>query len=270
MQLSIAPEVLDTVDDVGRAAALLIAEGIETATAENRRFILGCPTGRSPKSTYQHLAQIVAERDLDLSRVVIALMDEYVVRDGAGFHLVDPELAHSCVGYGRREILSPLNEAATPQKRVPEENLWYPDIHRPSAYDEDLRTAGGIDLFLLASGASDGHIGLNQAGAGVDTVTRIVELGDATRRDNLETWPSLHSIEETPRYGITVGIGTILNLSRAVVMIVTGEHKQETARRLAAADEYEPDWPATAISQCGFPRFLVDRSAAGFLLPAPA
>jgi glucosamine-6-phosphate deaminase len=64
---------------------------------------------------------------------------------------------------------------------------------------------------------------------------------------------------------VTVGIRTIRELSRSVIMIVTGEHKQSTVRRLASAENYEPDWPATILTQCSSPRFLVDRSAAGLL-----
>jgi glucosamine-6-phosphate deaminase len=64
---------------------------------------------------------------------------------------------------------------------------------------------------------------------------------------------------------VTVGIGTIRELSRSAIMVVTGEHKSTTVRRLAAADAYEPDWPATVVTQCASPRFLVDRSAASLL-----
>ncbi|GAB3583406.1 glucosamine-6-phosphate deaminase [Leifsonia lichenia] len=274
--MRIAPEILDTPDDVGRAAAEQIADAIAAANAEGRTFVLGCPTGRSPLTTYEQLAAIVAERDLDLSTVVIALMDEYVEQAGGEraaedreFRAVDPALAHSCVGYGERDILARLNAGALPEHRIPERNLWHPDPRDPDgAYDRRLAEAGGIDLFLLASGASDGHVALNPVGAGADTVTRVVALGDDTRRDNLDTFPTLGSLDEAPRYGVTVGISTIRELSRSVIMVVTGEHKQPTVRRLAAADAYEPEWPATVLTQCASPRFLVDRSAAALLQTA--
>ncbi|KQR50746.1 hypothetical protein ASF88_16045 [Leifsonia sp. Leaf336] len=264
--MRIAPEILDTADDVGREAAAEIADAIAEAAAHGRTFVLGCPSGRSPIATYAHLAALVAERDLDLSRVVVALMDEYVEEAEGGFRAIDPDLPHSCVGFGRREILGLLNAAATPEHRIPEENLWYPDAAAPAGqYDRALAEAGGIDVFLLASGASDGHVALNPVGAGADTVTRVVPLGEDTRRDNLGTFPTLRSLDEAPRFGVTVGIATIRELSRRALMVVTGEHKRETVQRLAAADAYEPDWPATVLSECSDARFLVDRSAAGLL-----
>ena len=267
--MSIAPEILATPDDVGRAAATQIADAIEAAARQGRPFVLGCPSGRSPMTTYEQLALIVGERDLDLGCVIVALMDEYVEKTADGFRAVDPSLPHSCVGFGRRDILERLNAAARPGRGIPERNLWYPD---PSAadgdYDRALEGIGGIDVFLLASGASDGHVALNPVGAAAGTVTRVVPLGEDTRRDNLGTFPTLGSIEHAPRYGVTVGIRTIRALSRSVIMVVTGEHKQYTVQRLAAAEGYEPDWPATVFTECASPRFLVDRSAAGLLQTA--
>lgn len=265
----IAPEILDSPDDVGRAAATQIADAIETASAEGRRFVLGCPSGRSPLTTYQQLALLVIERDLDLSGVVIVLMDEYVEKTAGGFRAVDESLPHSCVGFGRRDIVERLNTVARPGRRIPDGNLWSPDPQAADGdYDRAIEDAGGIDVFLLASGASDGHVALNPVGSGADTVTRVVALGDDTRRDNLGTFPTLKSLDEAPRYGVTVGIRTIRELSRAVIMVVTGEHKQSTVQRLAAAEAYEPSWPATIVTQCASPRFLVDRSAAGLLQTA--
>ncbi|GAB2873846.1 6-phosphogluconolactonase [Streptomyces mayteni] len=266
--MRVSPEVYDSPDQVGRFAAEMIADGIRLAGEAGRPFVLGCPSGRSPMGTYRQLAGLVAERDLDLRRVIIALMDEYVLHDGDDVRLIDADLPHSCVGFGRRHILEPLNAAALPNAGIPESNLWFPDPRRePGEYDRALAAAGGIDLFLLASGASDGHIALNPAGSAADSRTRVVELGEGTRRDNLATFPTLRGLDEVPRHGVTVGIATIRDLARAVVMIATGAHKQTTVRRLAAAEGYEPDWPATVLSDCASPRFLTDREAAA-LLPA--
>ncbi|GAA3112042.1 glucosamine-6-phosphate deaminase [Kribbella aluminosa] len=267
--MHVPPEVHDSADQVGLLAAEDIAAGIESAAEAARSFVLGCPSGRSPLRTYAHLADLVAQRNLDLSHLIIALMDEYVVRTADGFKLVDPELPHSCVGFGRRQILEPLNAAAGPGHRIQAQNLWYPDpAAEPGAYDDTLAAAGGIDLFLLASGASDGHIALNPPGTATDSVTRVVELGEDTRRDNLETFPSFRQLDDVPRYGVTVGTATIRDLSRAVVMVVTGAHKQVTVQRVASADSYEPDWPATVLSDCASPRFLADRAAATLLSAA--
>ena len=49
-----------------------------------RPFLLGCPGGRSARTTYRHLARRAAAERLDLSALVIVMMDEYVIADPTG------------------------------------------------------------------------------------------------------------------------------------------------------------------------------------------
>src|SRR5690606_14207991 len=131
-------EVHDSPTAVGLRAAEVIARGIAAAAAEGRRYVLGCPSGRSPLPTYAELARLVAERGLDLRPVIIALMDEYVSRTGDGFAPVDDRLPHSCVGFARRCILAPLNAAAAPGRGVGEHGLRHPDpAAAPGEYDRE-------------------------------------------------------------------------------------------------------------------------------------
>ncbi|WP_308467137.1 6-phosphogluconolactonase [Rathayibacter soli] len=263
--MQVTAQIFETPDDVGQQAALLIADAI--VAAGDRPFVLGCPSGRSPVSTYRALAAETTRRRLDLSRVVIALMDEYVELDPPGYRLVDAGRAHSCVGFGRREIVAPLSAAAGPGKGITPDNLWFPQLENPGDYDRKLEAAGGIDVFLLATGASDGHIALNPIGSDRQSMTRIVELEESTRRDNLDTFPSFTGLDDVPRVGATVGIQTIQKLSRTVIMIALGEQKSEAVRRISAATEYDPSWPATILSECNSPLFLIDRAAAALLEP---
>lgn len=249
---------------LGRSLAERIADGIEAAASDGRRYVLGCPGGRSPMTTYTALARIVAERGIDLGHVVVVMMDEYVTTDPrtGGRRAVDAELAHSCRRFGRDVIVAPLSAAAGPGRGVSADRFWVPDPAAPEAYDERIAAAGGVDLFILASGASDGHIGFNPPGSPPDSTTRVVELAASTRRDNLVTFPTLGTLDEVPRHGVTVGIGTIRRLSRSVVMVVHGADKTETARRLATAEGYDPRWPATVISECANAALFLDEAAA--------
>ena len=45
-------------------------------------------------------------------------------------------------------------------------------------------------------------------------------------------------------------------------MVVLGSDKAEAAARLAAADHYDPTWPATVLSECAAPDLYVDEAAA--------
>jgi glucosamine-6-phosphate deaminase len=226
--------------------------------------LLGCPSGRSPSSTYAALAEIVAAERLDLSHLVIVMMDDYLVRaeDGSLGH-EDERAEHSCRRFGREQIVALLSAAAGPGRGVPAAGLWFPDPAVPDGYDDRISEAGGIDVFLLASGATDGHVAFNAPGSPRSSRTRVVELPDSTRSDNLATFPSFGGdLDRVPSYGVTVGISTIADLSREVVLLLHGADKATAAERLANAGTYDQDWPATVFVECREAHFFVDATAA--------
>jgi glucosamine-6-phosphate deaminase len=260
----VEPTVFDGPEAVGRALAALIADRIEEAGA-GRTFLLGCPSGRSPWTTYVALAREVAARCLDLTGLVIVMMDEYVERDdGTGeMRLIDPAAPHSCLRFGQTEIVDRLNAAAGQGRGITRDRYWVPDPAAPGDYDRNIADHGGVDLFILASGAGDGHVAFNPPGTGPDTATRVIRLADQTRRDNLHTFPSFgKDIDRVPRYGVTVGVGTIREQSKQVVMVAHGAPKARAVRRVAAADGYRPEWPATILADCARPLLFIDEAAA--------
>jgi len=262
--MRVQPTVFDGPEAVGRALAALIADRIEGAGA-GRSFLLGCPSGRSPWTTYVELAREVAARRLDLTGLVIVMMDEYVERDhGTGeMRRIDPAAPHSCLRFGQAEIVDRLNAAAGPGRGISPDRYWVPDPAAPGDYDRRIADHGGVDLFILASGAGDGHVAFNPPGTGPDTATRVIPLAEQTRRDNLHTFPSFgKDIDRVPQYGVTVGVGTIREQSKQVVMVAHGAPKARAVRRVAAADSYQAEWPATILADCARPRLFVDEAAA--------
>ncbi|MFE2847768.1 6-phosphogluconolactonase [Streptomyces scopuliridis] len=261
-----SPIVFPDPEVLGRKVAAEIAVEVEEAARAGRTYVLGCPGGRSAASTYRALADEVAVRGLDLGNVVIVMMDEYVEPAPSGFRegeyrAIDSELPHSCLRFGRVEIVGRLNAAAGPGRGITAERLWAPDPADPGAYDRQIAELGGIDLFLLASGAGDGHIAFNPAGSAADSRTRVVTLGEQTRTDNLATFPTFGGLEDVPRHGVTVGIGTIRTQSKRVVMVAHGSDKGKAVRRLAQAEGYEADWPATVFADCAHPSLYLDQAA---------
>lgn len=260
--MSLTPLVLPDGAAVGAHVARLVLDRIAATAGDGRPFLLGCPSGRSAAPVYDALARL-ADDGADLSRLVVVMMDEYVVAGPDGFRPVDPALSYSCTGFAHRELLDPIAAACLRAGTTPPGAPWVPDPTDPAAYDDRIEQAGGIDLFLLASGASDGHIALNQPGTPRTTRTHVTALGEATRRDNMGTFPDLVRLEMVPTHGVTVGVDTIAALSREVVMIVTGAHKRAAFDRIAAADAYQPDWPATLVAECTNPGLVADAAAAG-------
>lgn len=258
--MQLTPEILPDRDAIGAA----VAGGIlrRMAAKGDTRFLLGCPSGRTAVPVYEALARRAAA-GADLSKLVIVMMDDYVTQDEQGvFRIVDPAAPYSCLGFAQRDILAPIVAGAERAGTTPPTQIWTADPAAPEAYDARIAAAGGIDLFLLASGDSDGHVAFNQPGTPRDAKTHIVELGEATRRDNMNTFPDFTDLAMVPRHGVTVGVDTIAGQSAEVVMMLCGDHKQDAYRRLTAATEYDPEWPATIVTECRNPTFLADRAAA--------
>lgn len=253
--------VFPTPDAIGEYLAPVLLDRIELARIQGRSFLLGCPTGRTPRPIYGALGRQLAKRKQDIAHLVLVMMDEYLVQGADGLSYAPADQPWSCHHFARNEIAAPLNSGLPQSSRLTEDAIWFPDPRDPGAYDIRIAGAGGIDFFILASGASDGHVAFNPPGSERETRTRIIELSAETRRDNLATFPAFGSIDAVPRHGISVGIDTIAR-ARNTAMIVWGASKRLTLGRIKAVELYDIDWPATVIHECGRPQILSDAAAA--------
>ena len=252
--MPIEPELFDDAAGLGRHLASDILALLEARAGSG--LVLGCPAGRSLLPTYRALAGLVQMRGGIDARLTVVMMDEYLSA-AAPPTCADPRLPHSCLGFAQRELEAPL--APLMRGGV---DLKVPDPAAPAAYDELLADLGGIDLFLLASGASDGHVAFNPPGSPRDSRSRIIELPATTRQDNLQTFPGFGALANVPTHGVSVGIDTIARHSRRAVMVLTGPAKTAAAERILATGDYEPDWPSTVVHVCQNPRIMLDRAAA--------
>jgi glucosamine-6-phosphate deaminase len=240
----------DSPDELGAEAAEMIAAGIAAAGAADRSYLLGCPGGRTPKPIYDALGERCALTGLDCSHVVIVMMDDYVEQHAGHFRPVPADVGHSCRRFAEFDIRQVINVGLPEQAVIPPESVWFPDPDAPHAFDRRLADAGGVDLFLLASGASDGHVAFCGPGSDIDGVSSIVTLATTTRQDNTATFANLTKVDDVPTHGVTVGLGTIRHSSRSVLMVLHGADKRESLRRIRDATSADPDWPATFVHEC--------------------
>jgi glucosamine-6-phosphate deaminase len=253
--------LFDSPEALGDDLASRLVASIAAAARDGRRFLLGCPGGRTPRPVYQAMARRVAQGRHSLAHVVIVMMDEYVVPQGDGFAHVDAESHFSCRRFARDEIVAVLNAPLPAAHRITPDRVWFPDPAAPGAYDERIEQAGGIDFFILASGASDGHVAFNPQGSARDSISRVVPLAEATRRDNMKTFPDFTALDQVPGHGVTVGIDTIARHSKAAAMLLWGVEKHRAFQRITAAQDYDPSWPASVIAACRNAEVLADRAA---------
>jgi glucosamine-6-phosphate deaminase len=222
-------------DELGRALA---EEVLVRYDGTDGPYLLGCPGGRSLRSTYRAL--VAHGRTLD--RLVVVMMDEYV---GA------PADAHySCTRFAHEEIAEPLGAG----------EVWLPDADDPAAYDDRIAAAGGVDLFLLASGASDGHVAFVPPGSPREGRTSVIPLATSTRKDNLATFPAFGSLDDVPLHGVSVGLGTI-GEARALRLVLHGAGKRAAVARLLALNSFDATWPASLVHDHPDAQVWIDKEA---------
>ncbi|BDZ44933.1 hypothetical protein GCM10025866_08420 [Naasia aerilata] len=119
-----------------------------------------------------------------------------------------------------------------------------------------------MDLQLLGLG-TDGHIGFNEPGSSLASLTRVKTLTEQTRRDNARFFDS---VDDVPIHCITQGLGTILR-ARRLLLLAFGSAK---AAAVAAALEgpVTASVPGSAIQLHPSVTVLVDEEAGAQLANA--
>jgi len=126
-------------------------------------------------------------------------------------------------------------------------------------YEEQIKKFGGIDLQILGIGAN-GHIAFNEPGSSLGSRTRIKTLTEQTVKDNARFFKS---IEEVPRYAITMGIGTIME-AKEIILLANGKNKAD-AIKSAVEGPITAMCPASIIQMHRRAYVIVDKEAASKL-----
>jgi len=209
--------IRDTYDEMSKYAAKIIASLVR----QKPNCVLGLATGATPIGTYRELVRMHKEEGLDFSEVKTFNLDEYL---GIGIDLSKPyEQDQSYARFMYEELFKHIN--------IKKENIHIPDgrtkdpVEFCKNYEEEIRKAGGIDLQLLGIGR-DGHWAFNEPGSSLGSRTRVEALTKQTLDDNYESFYKKAGIsrDQMPHYAITMGIGTILE-AKKLLMLANGKKK---------------------------------------------
>jgi len=204
--------IFETQDKADEFAARVIARSIR----ENPFLVLGLATGRTMQPVYEHLVRFHREEGLDFSRVRTFNLDEYVG--------IPPDHPQSYRTFMNEHLFHHVN---IPMENTHVLNGMAEDIPAEcKAFERKIRECGGIDLQLLGIGVS-GHIGFNEPASSLASRTRIKTLTRATIRQNAVFFGGE---ENVPRHVLTMGVGTIMEARRCLV-VVTGEEKAAVVAR---------------------------------------
>lgn len=241
MEIIIKP----TTAEAQQEAANLLRRQIQSKPAS----VLGLATGSTPIPVYAALVKMHERGELDFSGVVTFNLDEYVG--------LAPGHACSYREFMRQHLFGKVNVAP--------KNIHFPDglakdvPAHCAAYEAAIVRAGGIDLQLLGIGR-DGHIGFNEPSSSLASRTRIKTLTPQTVKDNAKCFGSP---DKVPRHVITMGVGTIMDARRCLLM-ATGEAKADVVGRLAEGP-LTADVPASILQMHPACTLVVDEPAAARL-----
>lgn len=241
-----APTIIicNSASDASHRVAEMFAELIRSKS----KVVLGLATGSTPVGLYEALVRMHEEDQLDFSGVTSFNLDEYV---GLG-----PEHPQSFCRFMHQHLFDHVNIAST---HVPD-GLANDVAEQAQAYENEIRAAGGIDLQILGIG-SNGHIAFNEPGSAADSRTRQIDLTPETIKANSRFFDS---VDDVPRHAITMGVGTILE-SKRIVLMAMGEGKAEAVQRAIEGDA-DTSNPASLLQKHDDVTYVLDEAAASGLV----
>ncbi len=216
-----------TYDELSNKAADIIAAQIIVKP----ECVLGLATGSSPVGTYKRLIADYESGKLDFSTVTSVNLDEYVGLDGSNDQSYRYFMNNNLFDHVN------IDKARTFVPSGTADNL----ANEGKAYDDMIKSLGGIDLQLLGIGL-DGHIGFNEPDSVFTAATHEVTLDESTIKANARFFANE---DEVPKTAITMGMMSIMQ-ARKVLLVANGAAKKEIVEK-AFFGPVDPMVPASIL-----------------------
>ena len=192
------------------SAAALVARIVARELRANPHLVLGLATGATMECVYRHLVRLHQDEHLDFSLCRTFNLDEYVG--------LFPSDANSYRHYMNHHLFQHVN--VDPRNTHLPNGLASDLDEECRRYEATIKRVGGIDLQVLGIGKA-GHIGFNEPLSALRSRTRVKALTPTTLKQNA---PFFGGEERMPRRAITMGVGTIIE-ARRCLMLATGASK---------------------------------------------
>lgn len=213
------------------------------------KSVLGLATGSTPVALYQQLISAYQAGKLSFSQVKTFNLDEYLglaAEHPQSYRYFMQQQLFNHIDIKPDNTAVPAGAATDPLKACQD-------------YEQLILDAGGIDLQLLGLGRN-GHIGFNEPSSGLRSRTRIKTLTKETIADNARFFKA---DEYQPHLSITMGIGTILD-ARKVVLLATGASKAAAVKAMIEGP-LSASCPASALQLHQHAVVVLDEAAASEL-----
>ena len=197
-----------------KAVAREIADLIRYKQTKKQKCILGLATGSSPITVYEELVNIHKKEKLSFKNVITFNLDEY--------YPISSENTESYYNFMHQHLFDHV-DINKENINIPKGDLKKNEIEKYcKSYESKIEKLGGIDFQLLGIGRT-GHIGFNEPGSSVNSITRLIKLDYLTREDASKAFGGIYNV---PKTAITMGVSTILSAKR-IVLLAWGENKKD-------------------------------------------
>jgi glucosamine-6-phosphate deaminase len=294
-------------DQMSRVAADIVEADMKEKLAVKDEYVLGLATGNSPTGLYRNLAKAFNEGNIDAGRVRSFNLDEYVGLPGENaqqralhpesysyfmiqelFGLLDSKFAETSVPWGtlieQAELIAALAErpgdyemqGTNQGKAIVIKDgaggvLGWVKQNILDAYEDKIKRFGGIDLHIVGVGGR-GHVAFHESGIPFEgNRVLLVKLDDSTV-GNAVADGHFVSVEDSPRYAISMGAELVYEAS-TIVLVANGSRKTGPVAESILGD-VTPDVPISYgqdfAAAGGNLVYVLDEAAASEVLPRRA
>ncbi|MCK4728259.1 MAG: glucosamine-6-phosphate deaminase [Desulfobacterales bacterium] len=262
---------------MSEVAAETVKKNIVQTLRKQKEFVLGLATGSSPTGLYKHLARAANAGEFNSTRIRSFNLDEYVGLPGENaqqraihpesycyfmiqefFGLLTNKFIQTSVPYGSlidqkqlmrelkahredwRQVGTDAGSSIVIKARPASEYLAWVRKTILNGYARKIKKAGGIDLQIIGVGGR-GHVAFHESGIPFKgSKVMLVKLDDNTVA-NAVADGHFSSVEESPRYAVTMGAELVYQ-AKTVVLLASGERKVEPIAESLLGDP-TPDVP---------------------------
>lgn len=224
-------------EEGGKKAFELIKEGMN-----NGAKVLGLATGSTPETLYKEMTA----SDIDFTEMTSVNLDEYVGLGG------EDEQSYRYFMNKHLFDKKPFKETFVPNGKAE-------DLDAASAEYEKIIDAHPVDIQILGIG-QNGHIGFNEPGTPLDSLTHVVELTESTINANKRYFDK---VEDVPTRAVSMGIGSIMK-GKKMILMAYGEAKAEAIKGIIDGP-VTTDMPASALQNHQDVVVIIDDAAASKL-----
>ena len=236
--------ITENYEEMSKKAGEIVVEIVKN----NPSAILGLATGSSPIGMYDYMVDAYKNKGVSFAKISSVNLDEYVgleSDDKNSYAYFMAENLFDRVDIDKKNTYLPNGKAEDKQA----------ECDRYNALLENMKQ----DVQVLGIG-SNGHIGFNEPGTSLSSVTHVVDLTENTIKDNSRLFDD---ISQVPTQAFSMGIKNIMN-AKSIILLASGKNKAKAIKGLVNG-EITVDLPASVLQLHPFVTVIVDKDAASLL-----